>query len=285
MPAPSPSRRPSSRFSPAAGEKLQKALAGAGLGSRREIEGWIRAGRVSVNGEAARIGIRVRAGDDIRVDGRRIRLQFRRSRPRVLAYHKPAGEICTRADPEGRPTVFDKLPRLREGRWVSIGRLDVSTSGLLLFTNDGELAYRLMHPSTGIEREYAVRIRGRVGDGMLEKLRRGVTLEDGDARFEQIKARGSGGSHQWFHVVVAEGRNREVRRLWESQGVEVSRLIRVRYGPVSLPRRLHAGRFDRVDEPVLGELLRLAGRGPSAAAPSARRRKQARSRSRETPHR
>lgn len=268
-------------------EKLQKALARAGLGSRREIETWIEAGRVSVNGESAQIGIRVDSGDDVRVDGRRIPLSFRPSRPRVLVYHKPAGEICSRADPEGRPTVFDNLPKLRGGRWVAVGRLDMSTSGLLLFTNDGELAHRLMHPSTGVKREYAVRIRGQVSDGMVEQLRRGVRLEDGEARFEHVEARGGGASNQWFHVVIAEGRNREVRRLWESLGVEVSRLIRVRYGPVPLPRKLRPGRFERLDDALLDELCRLAGRQRSVVRPRpARRKKQPFGRrSRESPNR
>lgn len=252
-------------------EKLQKALARAGFGSRREIETWIDAGRVSVNGETARIGARVDSGDDVRVDGRRVRLSFHKSEPRVLAYHKPAGEICSRADPGERPTVFDNLPKLRGDRWVAVGRLDVATSGLLLFTNDGELAHRLMHPSTGVEREYAVRIRGQVTEAMLEQLRRGVHLEDGEARFDRVEARGGGGSNQWFHVVIAEGRNREVRRLWESQGVEVSRLIRVRYGPVSLSRKLRAGRFERLEAARVAELCRLAGRETSVVPPRAAR--------------
>lgn len=267
-------------------EKLQKALARAGLGSRREMETWIEAGRVSVNGDSARIGARIEPRDEVRVDGRRVRLTFHSSAPRVLAYHKPAGEICSHADPEGRPSVFENLPKLRGERWVAVGRLDISTSGLLLFTNNGELAHRLMHPSTGVEREYAVRIRGRVTDDMIDTLRRGVSLEDGEARFDQVEAGGGSGSNQWFHVVIGEGRNREVRRLWESQGVEVSRLIRVRYGPLTLSRKLRPGRFERVIGAQLGELCRLAGMESPGPRPPPRGRKPGRPRrGRELPNR
>lgn len=243
-------------------EKLQKALARAGLGSRRTIEGWIRAGRVSVNGSPAEIGDRVSEGDMVRVDGRRIRLTPSGRKLRILMYHKPAGEICTRSDPEGRPTVFDALPRLRGQRWVAVGRLDVATSGLLLFTNDGDLANRLMHPSSGVEREYAVRVRGEVGAVILDALRSGVRLEDGVARFDALTPRGGEGANQWFHVIIGEGKNREIRRLWESQGVEVSRLIRVRYGTVQLPRGLKAGRFNDLDPAAVLSLCQAAGYTP-----------------------
>jgi len=257
-------------------DKLQKALARAGLGSRRAIEGWIRAGRISINGQVAEIGARVDPRDEVRVDGRRVSMPDPERALRVLMYHKPAGEICTRADPEGRPTVFDRLPKLRGERWVAVGRLDVSTIGLLLFTNDGELAHRLMHPSTGVEREYAVRLRGRVTKEILERLRRGVALDDGLAKFDAVEARGGEGSNQWFHVTIGEGRNREVRRLWESQGLEVSRLIRVRYGPVSLPRQLQRGRFAPLKPTELDKLCRLAGReAPPAAARAPRGRRPA----------
>jgi 23S rRNA pseudouridine2605 synthase len=241
------------------GEKLQKVLARAGLGSRRAIEGWIRAGRVKVNGEPAEIGARIGDKDVVYLDGRRVRLPQFRPPLRVLLYHKPAGEVCTRRDSEGRPTVFENLPRIRGERWVAVGRLDVSTSGLLLFTNDGEFANRLMHPSAGLEREYAVRVRGDVGAETLERLRRGVRLEDGMARFNSITPAGGEGSNQWFHVVIKEGRKREVRRLWASQGVDVSRLISVRYGNASLPRRLRAGRYLELENSDLDGLCALAG--------------------------
>ncbi len=241
-------------------EKLQKVLARAGLGSRRTMEQWIKAGRVRVNGEIAQLGRRVVPEDTIRVDGRLLppeRLAPRRIR--VLAYHKPVGEICTRHDPEGRPTLFEHLPRLRNGRWITVGRLDLNTSGLLLLTNDGELANRLMHPSCGIEREYAVRIRGEVDKEVLERLRSGVALEDGPARFEQLRDAGGSGTNHWYHVVLREGRNREVRRLWESQGVTVSRLIRVRYGPITLRRGLPLGRWEELEAGQVNQLLEQAG--------------------------
>lgn len=239
------------------GEKLHKVLARAGLGSRRAIEDWIRAGRVRVNGEQAEIGVRVSDQDVIHVDGRRIRLPQSVRDVRVLIYHKPAGEICTRDDPEGRPNVFDSLPRLRGQRWVAVGRLDVATSGLLLFTNDGELANRLMHPSAQVEREYAVRVRGAVGAETVARLQQGVELEDGMARFDSVRPAGGEGVNQWFHVVIKEGRKHEVRRLWTSQGIEVSRLIRVRYGNVTLPRGLRAGRHEDLQPADMEALFQL----------------------------
>ncbi len=223
-------------------EKLQKVLARAGLGSRRELEKWISAGRISVDGKIASLGDRVIETTKIRIDGKPLTLKKESEiRRRVLIYNKPVGELCTRNDPKGRPTVFERLPNLRQGRWVAIGRLDYNTSGLLLFTNDGEMANRMMHPSSAVEREYAVRIHGEVNEQMLQRLQQGVTLEDGIAAFNTIKAAGGEGTNQWFHVTLKEGKNREVRRLWESQDVEVSRLIRVRYGDVSLPRSVHRG--------------------------------------------
>ena len=246
-------------------EKLQKVLARAGFGSRREIEGWISEGRVSVNGKISQLGERVSEGDVIRVDGHvvsKTRLEHSH-KCRVLFYHKPIGEVATRSDPEGRPTVFDNLPKLRNGRWIAVGRLDINTSGLLLFTNDGELANRLMHPSHHIDREYAVRVLGEVPEEALERLKTGVALEDGVGRFSSIEDRGGEGANHWYHVVLEEGRNREVRRLWESQGVTVSRLIRVRYGPVTLPRWLRPGRWEELGEKPLHLLRQSVGLEPA----------------------
>ncbi|MBR9857865.1 MAG: 23S rRNA pseudouridine(2605) synthase RluB [Gammaproteobacteria bacterium] len=223
-------------------EKLQKVLARAGKGSRREIETLISQGRVSVNGNVAHLGDRVTGNETIRVDGHLVETQPEGEIIcRVLAYHKPEGEVSTRKDPEGRPTVFDRLPKLQGSRWVAVGRLDVNTSGLLLFTTDGELANRLMHPRHEIDREYAVRVFGEVTEAMLQRLRKGVMLEDGMAKFDTIKYSGGEGMNHWFHVTLKEGRNREVRRLWESQEMQVSRLIRVRYGKIELPRNLPRG--------------------------------------------
>lgn len=260
------------------GEKLHKVLARAGLGSRRAIEDWIRAGRIKVNGEPAEVGLRVSENDVVHVDGRRIRLPQSPRDVRVLIYHKPAGEVSTRSDPEGRPTVFQRLPRLRGERWVAVGRLDVNTSGLLLFTNDGELANRLMHPSAEVEREYAVRVRGEVGAEALARLQTGVELEDGTARFDRVVPAGGEGANQWFHVVLKEGRRHEVRRLWVSQGVDVSRLIRVRYGNVSLPRSLRAGRYEDLKQADVDALCQLVGfeTQQAPASPSLSRKKPSR---------
>src|SRR5690606_6123064 len=220
-------------------EKLQKVLARSGYGSRRELESIIAAGRVSVNGQVATLGERIDTNAVVRIDGREVNIKQPEDVVcRVLMYHKPEGELCTRRDPEGRPTVYDRLPRMQGARWVAVGRLDVNTSGLLLFTTDGELANRLMHPGHEIEREYSVRVFGEVTDAMMRKLKQGVQLEDGPAAFKEIKRGGGEGMNQWFRVVLTEGRNREVRRLWESQGVQVSRLIRVRYGNIKLEQGL-----------------------------------------------
>ena len=223
-------------------EKLQKVLARAGKGSRREIEAMISAGRVSVDGNNAYLGDRVEGTEQIRIDGHQVKLTAQEDDLcRILMYNKPEGEMCTRKDPEGRITVFDRLPPLESGRWVAVGRLDINTSGMLLFTTDGELANRLMHPSQKVEREYAVRVFGEINEAMLQTLRAGVKLEDGMARFQKITYRGGEGRNHWFHVVLSEGRNREVRRLWESQDVQVSRLIRVRYGDMEMQRQLPLG--------------------------------------------
>jgi 23S rRNA pseudouridine2605 synthase len=225
-------------------ERIQKVLARAGIGSRREIETWIREGRITVNNRPAELGVSVTENDRVRIDGRVVSFSTDPARDiRTIIYHKPAGELTTRKDEAGRPTVFDSLPRLRNARWVSIGRLDMNTSGLLLLTTDGELAHRLMHPSYEIEREYAVRILGKVDEYVLNNLIEGVQLEDGLAKFTTIREAGGEGANHWYHVTVHEGRNREVRRLWESQGLKVSRLIRVNFGPIALPANLRAGRF------------------------------------------
>jgi 23S rRNA pseudouridine2605 synthase len=238
-------------------EKLHKILARAGYGSRRELERWIAAGRVRVNGERATVGMRVGSRDVIEVDGARVeRRAVNRQSPRVLRYHKVVGELCSRRRESDRPTVFDNLPLLKRGRWISVGRLDVNSGGLMLFTNDGGLAHRLMHPSGKLEREYAVRVRGQISTESLRKLRRGVLLEDGPAKFETIVDKGGQGVNRWYHVTIREGRNREVRRLWASQGAQVSRLTRVRYGPIKLPRSLPRGRWDELSKRQIGELMR-----------------------------
>ena len=232
-------------------------LAAAGLASRREIERWIVAGRISVNGHQATLGERVAAGDVLRVDGKPVRRAGHRCR--IIRYHKPAGEVTARRDPLARPTVFDRLPALGRARWIAVGRLDFNTTGLLVFTDDGELAHRLMHPSSEIQREYAVRIRGEPTPEALEALIRGVSLSDGEARFESLRPAGGEGVNRWFHVVLREGRNREVRRLFEAVGCTVSRLMRVRFGPVTLPRHLRPGRYEDVDRDEARALIREAG--------------------------
>jgi len=241
-------------------EKLQKVLARAGYGSRRELEEWIKSGRVKVNNQTAALGDRVSETDRISVDGKPVqqaRLKERRSR--VLVYHKPIGEVCTRSDPEGRDTIFNHLPRLASGRWITIGRLDLNTSGLLLITTDGDLANRMMHPSHQVEREYAVRVLGDVTADMLKRLKEGVELDDGPAHFDVVAKAGGDGANQWYHVILREGRNREVRRLWESQGVQVSRLMRVRYGAVSLPRGQRPGRWEDLPDEAVNALRKSVG--------------------------
>lgn len=249
------------------GEKLQKILARAGQGSRRELEDVIAAGRVSVDGKIAALGDRVQmnASTKIRIDGKVVNLiPAQKEICRVLMYYKPEGELCTRSDPEGRATVFDRLPRLSGSRWVAVGRLDINTSGLLLFTTDGELANRLMHPSREVEREYSVRVFGNVDEAMLNRLRKGVQLEDGPANFKQIKATGGTGINQWYDVTLTEGRNREVRRLWESQGVEVSRLIRIRYGNIKLEKGLPRGGWEEMGLEQVNYLRELVGLPPES---------------------
>ena len=225
-------------------ERLQKLLANAGLGSRRQLESLIADGRVKVNGRVAKLGDRASADDRIEVDGRPVGGKRLLAHPRfVLMYNKPEGEVVTRNDPEGRKTVFSRLPKLAAGRWIAVGRLDVNSAGLLLFTNDGELANRLMHPRYQIDREYAVRVNGEVTDDMVRQLVSGVELEDGPARFEDVVDSGGEGANHWFHLVIMEGRKREVRRLWEAVGVTVSRLKRVRYGPIILDSSVKVGQY------------------------------------------
>ena len=249
-------------------ERLHKLLAQAGLGSRREVERWIAQGLVTVNGKVAQLGDQAGPEDQVTVRGRPVSVEA--PAPRVVVYHKPEGEVTTRADPEGRPTVFEHLPRLRQGRWVSIGRLDLNTSGLLLFTTDGELANRLMHPSTEVEREYAVRVLGTVEPAVIQQLLAGVTLEDGPARFDDIREAGGTGANHWYHVTLKEGRNREVRRLWESQGITISRLMRVRYGPITLHKRIRPGKWEELDEQginLLRQAVKLEAPEPTPSAP------------------
>jgi len=224
-------------------------LAAAGLGSRREIESWIAAGRVTVAGRVAKLGDRAAPGEAITVDGRPVAL-LPPPAGRVLLYHKPEGELVTRSDPQGRPTVFDRLP---PGRWIAVGRLDINSAGLLVLTDDGELANRLMHPRYGVEREYAVRVHGTLGPAELERLRRGVELADGRAAFERIEPadpRSRESANRWYRVTIKEGRNREVRRMFEAVGARVSRLLRVRYGSLELPRDLPPGQWRAVANPV-----------------------------------
>ncbi|MBS0380784.1 MAG: rRNA pseudouridine synthase [Proteobacteria bacterium] len=261
--------------------RLQKLLAGAGLGSRRLVEDWIRAGRITVNGRTATLGDRAGPGDRVCLDGRALELAEPGAPAReVLLYYKPLGEVTTRSDPEHRPTVFERLPAPAAGRWINVGRLDVNTSGILLLTTDGELAHRLMHPSSEVPREYLVRLRGRPGPEVLARVLKGVTLEDGPARFDAVSpAEGEGDgpdlSHSTYKVVLHEGRNREVRRLWSAAGFEVSRLLRIRYGPIGLPRDLKPGQSrllgpDRVAELAAAAGQKVTGPGGAGEGPSGR---------------
>lgn len=225
-------------------ERLQKILRQAGLGSRRNMEIWIKEGLVKVNGKIAQLGDVAGAQDRIHVKGKLIFNPLKSgSKTRILIYHKPVGEISSRSDPEHTKTVFDRLPQLKKSRWIQVGRLDINTSGLLIFTTNGDLAHRLMHPKFGLEREYAVRVHGQVTEEALNNLLKGVELEGHLAQFKKIEFKGGEGSNTWYHVVLTEGRNREVRKLWESQGIVVSRLTRVRYGSITLPRYLPRGQF------------------------------------------
>lgn len=246
-----------------AGDKLQKLLAQAGCGSRREMERAITDGRVSVNGKRAKLGDRAQDTDTVVFDGRRIAIaRAVQQLGRVLIYNKPEGEICSRNDPEGRRSVYESLPKIQGARWISVGRLDFNTSGLLLFTTDGELANALMHPSSVIDREYMCRVLGHVDEPMLQRLREGVLLDDGVAKFTDIVDGGGEGANHWYYVVLMEGRNREVRRLWESQQVQVSRLKRVRFGSIFLPPKLKQGQWHEMELKEVAEVYQLAGLEP-----------------------
>jgi 23S rRNA pseudouridine2605 synthase len=248
--------------------KLHKALAQAGLGSRREMEELVRAGRVTVNGTPALIGARVGPNDVIQVNGRTLARAAESAPARVLLYYKPEGEIVSHDDPEGRPSVFDRLPPPRGGKWLAVGRLDINTSGLLILTTSGELANRMTHPRYEVEREYAVRVLGRLSPDQQAKLPSGVPLDDGVARCDSVEDRGGEGANHWYHVVLREGRNREVRRLFEAVGLKVSRLMRVRFGAIALPRGLKRGGFLELSRRETRELLGSLGlQAPAEAAP------------------
>ena len=239
--------------------KLHKVLADVGMGSRREMEDLIVQGRVSVNGMPAHIGQRVGPTDQVRINGKAVHRKIQTKPPRVILYHKPSGEIVSQADPEGRPTVFDRLPKPRQGRWIAVGRLDFNTEGLLLFTTSGELANRLMHPRYGVEREYAVRILGELSDEQQSQLKTGIQLDDGQARFLRLASGGGDGANRWYHVALTEGRNREVRRMFEASGHTVSRLIRTRYGIFLLPPRLRRGKWEEIPNEGVAQLMKAAG--------------------------
>jgi 23S rRNA pseudouridine2605 synthase len=250
--APRRSRRPEAPDKPV---RLHKLLSQSGLGSRREMEEAIAAGRVTLNGRPARIGQPAMPGDRVRIDGRLVNLKFSARLPRVLLYHKPEGEIVSRDDPQRRPSVFTSLPRLSGSRWVAVGRLDFNTSGLLLFTTSGELANRLMHPRYGLTREYAVRVLGELSPEARQGLLRGVALDDGPARFSTLEEAGGEGANRWYRVSLSEGRKREVRRMFEAAGVTVSRLMRIGFGPFALPPRLRRGQSLELDEREVRRLM------------------------------
>jgi 23S rRNA pseudouridine2605 synthase len=244
-------------------ERLQKALASAGLGSRRDMETWIAEGRVQVNGETATLGSKVSSRDVVKVSGRRVYLRFEDKRTRILIYHKSEGEIVSRDDPAGRASVFDNLPKLRGAKWIAIGRLDFNTEGLMIFTTSGELANHLMHPRFEVEREYAVRVLGELSEEMIRKLLDGVELDDGPAKLQSLFVAGGEGANRWYRIVIMEGRKREVRRIFEHLGLTVSRLTRIRFGPISLPPQLRRGQKTELDDDQVAQVLQWAGMDPS----------------------
>lgn len=246
-------------------ERLQKLMARAGIDSRRKIETAISAGEIVLNGQVASLGAKVEVGDRVRFAGNRYRVLESVRPVRIIAYHKPEGRVTTRSDERNRPTVFEHLPRLRSSRWVAVGRLDFNTTGLLLFTDSGDLANALMHPSSQIEREYACRVRGPVSEEDIKKLMEGVELEDGIARFQRCWFDGGTDNNQWYRVILSEGRNREVRRMWAALGYQLSRLTRVRYGPVELPSWLRAGKITDIDDGLLTHLYEVAKMSPKKA--------------------
>jgi 23S rRNA pseudouridine2605 synthase len=257
-------------------ERVQKVLAAAGHGSRREIEEWIREGRLKIDGRVAQLGDTVSGNERFFLDNRRLHVRKAQAPHRHIIYNKPPDEITTRTDPEGRATVFDSLPQLKGARWVAVGRLDLTTSGLLLFTTDGELANALMHPSAGITRRYSVRVHGKPTRAEIAKLKAGVELEDGMASFDTIEAKGGEGANRWFDVTMKEGRKREVRRLWEAIGYQVSRLIRTCYGPIELPRKLRRGKYQALTPGQVQLLYRVAGLKPPGDEPVAGKRSRKR---------